>query len=83
MLYEILIPTQFSGMIASHTTMISTCGSIIEAVYREVHHTIMRIFICHDCPIGLCDGPSLLCNEVLIDEMLIVEVTLIYQPQVP
>ena len=69
-------------MVASDTAVVSTGRCIVEAIDREVHHTIVWILVRGDSLVYGRYGASLSFYTFLWYEEIIIEVTLIYQPEV-
>ena len=80
MLDEVLVTAELGSVIATDTAVMGAGRSVIEAIDREVHHSVVRVFIQEDLTVGIGDGLSLLGYESLVDEVLIIQVTLIHEP---
>ena len=69
-------------MVATYAAVIGAGRSIVEAIDREVHHTVVRILILGD---RLVDGghrTSLCFDAFLGDEEIIIQIALVDEPEV-
>ena len=79
---EVLIATELSSVVATYAAVIGAGRSIVEAIDREVHHTVVRILIFGD---RLVDGghrTSLCFDAFLGDEEIIIQIALVDEPEV-
>ena len=69
-------------MVASDTAVVSTGRSIVEAIDRKVHHTVMWILVLCDGLVYCRDGTCLRFDTFLRYEEIVIEITLVDKPEV-
>ena len=79
---EILIATELSSVIAPDTAVIGAGRSVIEAIDCKVHHSVVWVSILSDRLVDVRHGACLSLDTFLWDEEVIMEVALVYQPEI-
>ena len=69
-------------MVATYAAVIGAGRSVVEAIDREVHHTIVRILILGDSLVDSGHRTSLCFDAFLGDEEIIIQIALVDEPEV-